>query len=69
MIKKINRENLKKKMNQGDAFILIDARSSKSYQNEHITGAISIPVKEIDEGIKNRFKADEEIVVYCGNLR
>ncbi len=69
MIKKLSGENLKNKIDQGDTFILIDSRSSKSYQNEHITGAISIPVKEIGEEIKNRFKADEEIVVYCDNLQ
>lgn len=69
MINIISGESLKRKMDQGDSFVLIDARSNKSYQKEHITGARSAPVKEMDEGIKNRFKADEEIVVYCGNLK
>ena len=69
MINIISGENLKRKIDQGDLFILIDARSSGSYEKEHITGARSLPVKEIDEGIKTRFNVDEEIVAYCGNLR
>ena len=69
MIKTITRDELKQKMDRGDTFTLIDARSSKSYNKEHIKGADSLPAKELDDSLAGRFDLNEEIVVYCGNLQ
>jgi len=70
MIKAITRDDLKKRMDsREEKFTLIDARSSKSYNKEHIKGAKSLPVKEFDkERVLKQYDTHEEIIVYCGNL-
>ena len=70
MIKSITKDELKNKMDRGEKFTLIDARSSKSYNKEHIKGAKSLPVKEFDkERVLKQYDTHEEIIVYCGNLK
>lgn len=44
--------------------ILMDVRPSVEYQFGHITGAISVPMNELIEQLKNISK-DKEIIAYC----
>ena len=65
---KINRKELKRKICRGDDFTLVDARNSGSFREEHIVGAISLPVSEV-EGIAGELLAKSgEIVVYCSSF-
>lgn len=65
---KVSRKEVKKKMDRGDKFILVDARNSDSYKDEHIKGAISIPLGEVDEGAERMLGKDDEIIVYCSSF-
>jgi rhodanese-related sulfurtransferase len=47
---------------QGGA--LIDVRSQKEYATGHITGAVSIPIDEI-ELAKGQYETDDKLFVYC----
>ncbi|MBA2565872.1 MAG: rhodanese-like domain-containing protein [Gemmatimonadetes bacterium] len=54
------------KLGRGDPMLLIDARGSADYAQEHIPGAINIPLQKIAAagelpGVDRRY----EIVVYC----
>lgn len=45
--------------------IIIDARNPEEYRQKHISGAINIPVYEMDN-IKNEIiNKDEIILIYC----
>lgn len=65
---KISRKELKKKMESGDEFTLVDARSPDSYREERIKGAISLPLEETEKKAEGMLGKDEEIIVYCGGF-
>ena len=48
---------------QGQA-ILVDVRSTESYQKSHAAGAVSIPEAEIGDRM-NELPRDKEIILYC----
>jgi rhodanese-related sulfurtransferase len=67
----ISPHTLRKTMDQGGAgFVLVDLRSAYEYEQEHITGAVSIPAVNITNTITfaDQFEAlpkDKVIVTYC----
>ncbi len=67
MSKTISKDELKRKIDQNDDFILIEVLSTEDYQKEHITGAISIPVNNIENEAPEQFDKSKEIVVYCAS--
>ncbi len=65
-MKTITKEELKDKLdNKG--LILIEVLSEEKYKDEHIKGAINIPLKKIGMEARERLKKDDFIVVYCSN--
>lgn len=52
------------KMMQNDNVLLLDVRPFSEYKSGHITGAISVPMKELMAKLKDISK-DEEIIAYC----
>jgi 3-mercaptopyruvate sulfurtransferase SseA len=44
--------------------VIVDVRSADSYAAEHITGAINIPLGEIDQRA-NEIKTSQWIIAYC----
>ena len=66
MKKNIGREELKEKLDRGDAFVLVDTMASPYYRHSHLPGAINVPVDEIRERAPELLPdKDAEIVVYC----
>lgn len=69
MVRIVDRKTLKKKLDAKEAFVLLDARSRQSYEEEHIAGAISVPV---DEAEKKAGKIipdkKKEIITSCGSF-
>jgi rhodanese-related sulfurtransferase len=51
-------------MLEGHNVLLMDVRPSAEYEFGHITGAISIPMRELITQLKNLSK-EKEIVAYC----
>lgn len=66
MINTIKAEELKKKLESGEDFILINVLNEDSFENEHIPGSINIPFTEISKH-KDVLEVDKEIVVYCSD--
>ncbi len=68
MWKTIDREELfyKHRTSPGK-FVLVDVRDREDYEEEHIKGAISIPLREVNMRAKT-FELDREIIVYCGSF-
>lgn len=68
MVTKITREELIKMMEGKERFKLVDVLTKESYEKEHIKGAISLPVDEIEKRADDMLKKDEKIVVYCASF-
>jgi rhodanese-related sulfurtransferase len=68
-VQTITREELKDKMDRGDAFVLVDVLSRGSYEKEHIKGAISLPEKETEQPAEQILDRDDEIITYCASAR
>jgi len=63
----IKTEDLKKMLDSGEDFVLIDSRPAHRYGTGHLPGAISIPVCEMQELLGLLPKNPEKpLVFYCG---
>ena len=49
--------------------LVFDVRSKKAYDEEHIPGAISLPLDQLEAGVPSEYDAATtgDIVVYCGD--
>lgn len=57
-----------KMRNAGQQFRLVDVLSAESFEKEHIPGAVSLPLADIDKDTAQSFRKDETIVVYCASF-
>jgi rhodanese-related sulfurtransferase len=65
----IDRETLRKKIESGEQFMLVDALSPMSYAMSHLPGAINITPDWIDDRARRRIPdLDTEVVVYCADV-
>lgn len=54
-----------KKVKEGTGdFVLLDARDRASYDRDHIPGALSMPLDQVDQ-LASTLAKDEEYVTYC----
>lgn len=62
----ITREELKRKMDNRDPFVLVEALAEEKYRSAHLPGAINIPVDRVRE-LAPRLIPDRntDVVVYC----
>lgn len=69
MIKTINKEQLKAKLDNNEAFKILDVRDTPDYQKGHLPGAVHLLIAEMDaEKAHTLFHPEEEIVVYSLDL-
>ncbi len=48
---------------------IVDVLPSEEFAEEHLPGAVNIPLKELDEGSAVRLRKDRAVVVYCHDLQ
>jgi rhodanese-related sulfurtransferase len=60
--------DLQAALDQGEKIIVIDARSSQSYQKEHIPGAISLPHRTMTEESTRYLDRTALVVIYCDGI-
>jgi rhodanese-related sulfurtransferase len=53
---------------EGERFTLLDVRSRSDYDKEHIKGARSLPLDEIEENARRSLRDDDRIIVYCDSF-
>lgn len=63
-IPRIKVAELVKAVEEGKA-VVVDIRVAEAYEEEHIKGAVSIPLEEIRERAPKELPADKLIVTYC----
>ncbi len=62
----ISREELLKEMQEGNAPLIVDVRSQREYDHDHIPGAMHISFTSISSGLKGmNTQPGERIVIYC----
>jgi ArsR family transcriptional regulator len=59
----MGRDELVERVRTGEVLVL-DVRPAVEYENGHIAGALSIPLKELERHL-SEIPADREIVAYC----
>ncbi|MFC7060267.1 ArsR/SmtB family transcription factor [Halobacillus seohaensis] len=62
-IKIVQLKDMLKEIQEGEA-VLIDVRPDDEYKNQHISGALSIPVQDLEEHISSIPK-DKKVIAYC----
>ncbi len=64
----ISREELKRKLDADEDFVLVEALPRKYWAKGHIPGAINLPHDQIDSLAPELLPdKDREVVVYCAN--
>lgn len=65
----ITREELKQKLDRGDAVTIVEALPEEYYRKAHLPGALLLPHDQVD-ALAPALLADKgaEIIVYCANL-
>jgi len=67
-MKTISAEELKKKIDAKEDFVLIDVLSKESYEARHVPTSINIPVDEVENRAPTELPdKNKEIVVYCAS--
>jgi rhodanese-related sulfurtransferase len=67
MYSTIDRETLKKKLDNHEEIHLIEVLAEKEFQRLHIKGAEHIQFGEIGKIAKQQFNPEDEIIVYCAD--
>lgn len=70
MVKKIGLEDLLiiNLVSSRKGFKLVDVLDKEHYEKEHIKGAISLPLKDIEKDANRLLMKDDLIVVYCASF-
>ena len=69
-IQEITYEQFMNIRNAPEKYVLVDVLSPESYENGHISGAISFPVMAInEETAAEKLTKDDRIIVYCGSFK
>jgi len=67
-MKTISAEELKKKIDAKEDFVLVNVLSKDSFEARHVPTSISIPVDEIENRASSELPdKNKEIVVYCAS--
>jgi rhodanese-related sulfurtransferase len=69
-VSRITSEDLKQLIDQNTKVVIIDTRTSSSYRDEHIKGAINIYYNPVGDPIEREMTfmalpADKTLVIYC----
>ena len=63
-VPRISAQELKERLDSGEAIVIADSRSANAYEIRHIAGAISVPESEVESHL-DELPLDQEIVFYC----
>jgi len=60
--------DLRAALDKGERIVVVDARSSQSYNAEHIPGAVNIPHRTMTEESTQQLDRSALYVVYCDGI-
>ena len=59
----IHRDDVRRRMEGGAQ--LVDVLPAHEYAEEHLRGAINIPLKQLDRQTTAQLRRDQPVIVYC----
>ena len=66
-IRETNVDEIKKRLDRGDKFLLVDVREESEFAKDHLPGAVHLGKGVIERDIEARVpQLDTEMVLYCG---
>ncbi len=66
-VRETNVDEVKKRIDRGDKFLLVDVREESEYAKDHLPGAIHLGKGVIERDIEMRVPdLNTEMVLYCG---
>lgn len=66
-VRETNVDEMKKRMDRRDKFILVDVREESEYAKDHLPGAIHLGKGVIERDIEARVpELNAEMILYCG---
>ena len=66
-VRETNVDEVKKRLDRGDKFVLVDVREDREYDADHIRGAVHLGKGVIERDIEAKYPdLDTELVLYCG---
>jgi rhodanese-related sulfurtransferase len=66
-VKEITVDEVKKKLDKGEKFLLIDVREESEYAADHLPGAVHLGKGIIERDIENRASdPNAPMILYCG---
>ena len=63
----IGREDVRAMVSGGSQ--LVEVLTSKQYEEEHLPGAINIPLKKLDSQASAMLDFDRPVIVYCNDYQ
>lgn len=67
MPKSIDHDEVRRLAEEGAQ--LIEVLPAKEYEEEHIAGAVNIPLKELDQRAPRELDRDRPVIVYCNDYQ
>jgi len=66
-VKETNVDEVKRRMDRGDTFLLFDVREESEFAKDHLPGAIHMGKGVIERDIEERVPdVNKEMILYCG---
>ncbi len=66
-VRETNVDEVKKRLDRGDKFLLVDVREESEFAHDHLPGAVHLGKGVIERDIEARVpQLDTEMVLYCG---
>ena len=63
-VPRITADELKERIDSGEAIVIGDTRSPSEYAHRHIAGAISFPLSQVEANMDD-LPREQEIILYC----
>ena len=64
----IDRDEVQRLLAEDEAQ-LVEVLPAKEYAEEHLAGAVNIPLKQLDERAPRELDRDRPVVVYCNDYQ
>ena len=65
MPKQIHRDDVRRMVARG--VLLVEALPREDYEEEHLPGAVNIPLKALDEQAVRSLEREASVIVYCND--
>ena len=64
----IDRDEVRRLISEEDAQ-LVEVLPATDFEKEHLTGAINIPLKELDQRAPHELERERPVILYCNDYQ